>query len=401
MAHLRFYFDFVCPYAYLASLEIERLCADAGATLTFHPMLLGGVFRSIGAPDVPRMPAPKSALNDREIERWAILRGATLKRPEAHPRRTVLALRATLAVEAPADRVRAAHALFAAYWRDGRDVEDPRVVAAALDEAGLDGAALVSASGETAAKEALRRETDDAVREGVFGAPAFLVEANGTKELLWGQDRMAFVHRALREKKPLEFYFDFSSPYAYLASTQVRGLAARAGSPLMLRPVLLGALFKSLGTANVPLFDMSPSKQKYNGEELTRFASFHGVPFKFTTHFPTNTVKALRLVLIAPEAARHDLIDALFKALWVENRDISTDPVLLEVLAQLGHDSGWLARTNEDAVKLALREANDAALARGVFGVPTFVVGQELFWGQDRLRQVERELIGNYAMNQP
>jgi 2-hydroxychromene-2-carboxylate isomerase len=399
VAKLTFFFDYVCPYAYLASREVERLARDTDAELKLEPVLLGGIFRSIGAPDTPVMATPKAVLNEKEIARWSRRRGVVLKRPADHPRRTVLALRATHAAPPPA-RSNVMRALFETYWRDGLDLEDPKVVQAALDGAGIDGASIVSAAGEAAAKDALRGATDHAVEEGVFGVPTFLVErSDGEKEIFWGQDRLSLVHRALRTPKRVDFFFDFSSPYAYLASTQVRALVARTGAAITYRPVLLGALFKTLGTPNVPLFAMPESKQRYNARELSRYAEYLGVHFKFASAFPMNTVKALRLVLVTDEAHRPNLIDALFRALWSEDRDISNDDELRKILASASLDTALLDQTSQEGVKMALRDANDVALSRGVFGVPTFAIDGELFWGQDRLREVERAIIGDFAMD--
>lgn len=198
MSAVDFFFDLVCPYAYLAHLRVERLCAAKGALLVHRPVLLGGIFRAIGTPDVPMttMPAAKRRLVALDLERWSRKHGMPLRFPAEHPRRTVLALRAMLAAGEggiPA----AARALYAAYWREGLDVEDPAVVRRTLDQAGLDGAALVIAAGTDALKEGLRAATDAAVAAGVFGVPSFLVHGPRGAQLFWGQDRLGFVERAI------------------------------------------------------------------------------------------------------------------------------------------------------------------------------------------------------------
>jgi 2-hydroxychromene-2-carboxylate isomerase len=192
------FYDFSCPYAYLAHTQIEALCARASAELVWRPMLLGGVFQAVGSAQVPMttMSPAKALHNALDMLRWADHFGVPLTMPPAHPNRTVLALRATLAAEAEIPR--ASKALFRAYWERGLDVSQPAVVREALDQAGLDGAALLHRAADPPIKEALRARTAEAVARGVFGAPTFVVNAPGvTDALFWGQDRLAFVEKAL------------------------------------------------------------------------------------------------------------------------------------------------------------------------------------------------------------
>lgn len=198
MKRVDFFYDFSCPYAYLAHTQIEALCARAGAELVWRPMLLGGVFKAVGTVQVPfaAMTAEKARHNACDMMRWADHFDVPLTLPPTHPNRTVLALRATLA--AGAEIPRASKALFAAYWVLGRDVAQPAVVREALDGAGLDGEALLARAEDPAIKEALRIRTEEAVAHGVFGAPAFVVTAPGVAgDLFWGQDRLDFVEKSL------------------------------------------------------------------------------------------------------------------------------------------------------------------------------------------------------------
>ena len=188
----QFFYDFVCPFAYLATVQVEALAARTGATMQWRPFLLGGVLAKVGGGAVPTPARTIHSLRDQA--RWAEVLEVPLRVPAAHPRRTVLALRAALA--AGADLPRASRALFRAYWAQGLDVEDPSVVALALSQEGLDGAALVDRA--PTMKDELRRRTDEAVAAGVFGAPAFVVRGR----LFWGQDRMHFVEKALRGWDP-------------------------------------------------------------------------------------------------------------------------------------------------------------------------------------------------------
>jgi 2-hydroxychromene-2-carboxylate isomerase len=194
-AKVDFYFDVVCPYAYLAHTQVERVCA--GAELVWKPILLGGLFRVIGAGDgpMPGMPATKARLNLLDMHRWAARDNVPLNMPNAHPRRTVLAMRAILA---SGDVPRAAKELFRRYWRDGLDVSNPDVVADALDSAGFDGRAVVDRAEDPEIKRALRDAVDEAAAAGAFGVPTFVVHRPGADpELIWGQDRLHFVTAAI------------------------------------------------------------------------------------------------------------------------------------------------------------------------------------------------------------
>ncbi len=409
MKRVELYYDYSCPYAYLASTRIEALCARTGAELVWRPMLLGGVFRALGMPDVPALAPAKARLNHLDMHRWADWHGVPLVMPPGHPNRTVLALRATLAAEGGA--AAASKALFQAYWALGRDVSRPEVVADVLTGAGLDGPGLVRRADDPSIKDALRARTDEAVARGVFGAPTFFVTVDGKTDTFWGQDRLDFVEKALggaRSQRaapgpdqPLvagrevSFFFDYSSPFAYLASTQIEAVARRAGAAIRWRPFLLGALFKAIGTADVPLLGMPEPKRLLAGLDMTRWAEHLAVPLRFASRFPMSSVKALRMTLQLPDAQRPPLVHALYRAAWADDRDISSDAELSAIAASAGLDGAALvAGTRDDAVKARLKEATDEAQAAGLCGAPSFLVGDLLFWGQDRLAFVERALQG-------
>jgi 2-hydroxychromene-2-carboxylate isomerase len=434
--HVEIYFDFSCPFAYLASTQIEALCARAGAALVWRPMLLGAVFRGAGQPDEPMraMSPAKTRHNLLDIHRWAERRGVPLTMPAGHPMRTVRALRALLAVSEPRWPA-VIHALYRAYWQRGDGFDSAETVAAALAEAGLDQAAIaaaLAANDDPAIKDELRRRTDEAVARGVFGAPAMFVHVDDLErpEMFWGQDRLHMVEAMLAGWRPgrtpppahahadapapasastsapasasgprtLHFWYDFSSPFSYLAATQIEAACARAGTHLVWQPMLLGALFKEVGTPNVPLLAMPASKRAYVNRDLDHWADYLRVPFRFASRFPMRTVTALRLALLAGDRIA-ELSHALFRALWVEDRDIDDAATLAAILRQHGFDpDSMLARTQEPAIKQALVDQTTRAAQAGVFGAPTMVVAHEcgdlLFWGQDRLILAEAAAAG-------
>jgi 2-hydroxychromene-2-carboxylate isomerase len=186
----------------------------------------------------------------------------------------------------------------------------------------------------------------------------------------------------------VRFYFDYSSPFAYLGSTQIERVAREAGGSIEWRPFLLGALFRAIGTPNVPLLAMPAPKQHYQRLELDRWARHWDVPFTFTTHFPLRTVDALRLTLLAPDDRKVALIHRLMRAAWVEDLDLADATVLAACARDASVEEGLLERTAD--AREALRGATDEAVQAGCPGAPCFVVDGELFWGQDRL-----ELVGD------
>jgi 2-hydroxychromene-2-carboxylate isomerase len=191
----------------------------------------------------------------------------------------------------------------------------------------------------------------------------------------------------------LEFYFDFSSPYGYVASEKVEALAARHGCTAQWRPILLGAAFKLTGGAPLPGV---PLKGDYALRDFSRNARYHGVEYRHPSRFPFSALTPSRAFYWAdgkaPTRAKL-LARALFRACYVEDIDISVLENCVAVCAKSGYDAGEvLSGINDPATKERTRSEVDSALAKGVFGSPFFIVGGEPFWGSDRLNQVERWL---------
>jgi len=191
----------------------------------------------------------------------------------------------------------------------------------------------------------------------------------------------------------IDFYFDFSSPYGYLASRLIGPLAARHGRDVRWRPIMLGAVFPKTGGR--PLVEL-PLKGDYARRDLPRTARHLGIPFAMPTRFPLVTLAVARafywLEDTSPERAV-PLAGAAFEAFFVHDRDISDRAVVAELLAAAGADpDAGLAAISTPAVKERLKAATEAAIGLGVFGSPFFIVDGEPFWGVDRLDQVDRWL---------
>jgi 2-hydroxychromene-2-carboxylate isomerase len=197
MRTLDFWFDYSCPYAYLASTQVEALAGRTGARLVYRPMLLGGVFAANGTPQklFATLSPAKAAHNARDLARWAELWGVPLTMPAGHPLRTVEALRATVATGIDPGVV---HAFYRAYWVDGRGPSEDATLREVLGAAGHDPDRIVASITRPEAKDDLRRRTDEAIALGIFGAPAFVVDG---ARMYWGQDRMHFVERDLKDER--------------------------------------------------------------------------------------------------------------------------------------------------------------------------------------------------------
>jgi 2-hydroxychromene-2-carboxylate isomerase len=193
--------------------------------------------------------------------------------------------------------------------------------------------------------------------------------------------------------QPLQFHFDFSSPYGYLASERIEALAARHQRGVEWRPMLLGAVFKITGTQPLTFV---PLKGDYTRRDLPRTARFHGIAFRMPSQCPIPTQAAARLVVWQRglDAARcAPLVKALYRAYFVDDRDISDPDVAASVAAEAGSDrSAARAAIDDTAIKDALKRDVDAAIAAGVFGSPFVIVDGEPFWGLDRFDQIERWL---------
>ena len=193
--------------------------------------------------------------------------------------------------------------------------------------------------------------------------------------------------------KTVECFFDVGSPASYLAWTQLPALAERRQAQLIWKPMLLGGVFKATGNQSPAAI---PAKSKWMDGDLKAFARRYGVPYARNPWFPVNTMILMRGAVAMQQQGRlASYVNAIFRAMWVEPQNMNDPQIVGEVLAKAGFEPRqMLALVEEQGVKDALRANTEEAVSRGVFGAPTFFVGDRMFFGQDRLDFVE-EALGN------
>lgn len=194
----------------------------------------------------------------------------------------------------------------------------------------------------------------------------------------------------------VEFHFDFGSPNAYLAHKLIRGIEQRTGAAFVYVPVLLGGVFKL--TNNVaPLVQFKDVKNKleYQRLEMRRFVERHGLKqFRWNPNFPVNTVQIMRGGIVAQmDGSLMPYVDAVFHHMWEAPKKMDDPAVIRAALEGSGVDAARiLARIQDQDVKDALLKNTEASVARGTFGAPTFFVGDEMYFGKDRLRDLEEAI---------
>lgn len=200
--------------------------------------------------------------------------------------------------------------------------------------------------------------------------------------------------RETAEEGAILFYFDFASPYAYLASTQMDGLAERTGRRVVWRPMMLGAAMKLTGAQPLVLM---PMRGDYARHDLKRFAAFLGVPFEMPPRMPIRSLAPARAFYWLRDrdgGKAVELAKALFVAHFGRGEDIEPAAKVAEIARSLGiDDAALLAGIEDPAIKETLKRETDGAIGRGVFGAPFFLVDGEPFWGADRLPHLERWLL--------
>jgi 2-hydroxychromene-2-carboxylate isomerase len=195
-------------------------------------------------------------------------------------------------------------------------------------------------------------------------------------------------------ERSVEYFFDFGSPTSYLASTQLPKIAAETGAAIVWRPMLLGGVFKATGNKS-PV--EVPAKGRWMNGDIRRWAERYRVPFRFNPHFPINTLTLMRGATGLQMRQPHDFaryLDVVQRAMWETAKNLGDPAVLAATLGEAGFDGdAFAALVADPEVKARLIATTDEAVARGVFGAPTFFVGEAMFFGQDRLDFVREALL--------
>lgn len=194
----------------------------------------------------------------------------------------------------------------------------------------------------------------------------------------------------------VEFHFDFGSPNAYLCHKVISSITQRTGVPFKYVPVLLGGVFKLTGNQSpMSAFKAIKNKPEYNMLEMKRFISKHRIPFKMNPHFPVNTVQIMRGAVAADlDGKLLPYADAVFHHMWEDPKKMDDAETIKAALDSSGLDGArYLARGQDQDVKDLLLKNTEASVARGTFGSPTFFVDDEIYFGKDRLRDIEDEIV--------
>lgn len=195
-------------------------------------------------------------------------------------------------------------------------------------------------------------------------------------------------------KQTIDFYYDLTSPYSYVAAELIEGIAREGNAEVNYLPTLLGFVFKATGNS-APM--MNPTKGKYSANDFLRTARYYDLPIQWPKQFPINATCATRALLKLKDQQPDkmgELTRALYRAYFVEGKDITTVDGVAAVADAIGLNGADLALANDDeAYKAKTRDLVQQAVGAGMFGAPYFVVGKECFWGQDRMEQLRRWVV--------
>jgi 2-hydroxychromene-2-carboxylate isomerase len=198
------------------------------------------------------------------------------------------------------------------------------------------------------------------------------------------------------QKPRLEFWYELASTYSYLSAMRVEGMANAAGVELVWKPFVLGPIFRAQGWNSSP-FNIYPAKGRYMVREMERLTAERGLPFKLPSPFPQNSLYAARLALIGHnEGWGPEFTRAVYTAEFGGGVNIADKQALAAILERLGHDAGTLlARIEQAEIKERLRQQTEEAQELGIFGAPSFLAQDELYWGDDRLEQALARLTNS------
>jgi 2-hydroxychromene-2-carboxylate isomerase len=184
----------------------------------------------------------------------------------------------------------------------------------------------------------------------------------------------------------LEFWYDFASPYSWIAAERIDGLATAAGVAVRWRPFIIGPILRLRPDNPSPVQNATPAQRAYRRRDVERLCAKYGLPLRWPTSYPRNGLLGARLARAVSDDLRPTLSRAIYRANFVDDREISDATVMQEVLAARGHDAeALLAAGLTENNKRGLIADVDEAMTHGIFGAPSFLIGNELFWGNDRL----------------
>lgn len=414
MREILFFFDIVCPFAYTASTLLTELSIKLNARFIWKPVLLGGLYKATDAPQGAKGSAMDPLSNSKRMYSGLDLLRTLSRYKVAYKdgvgptQRTLTPMRLLTAAPDQNTLIPLAHRLFRMYWFEGRDMTQLSNLQEAVEDVQWPVDAENTIELEEV-KQQLKRSTEQAAEMGVFGVPTFQFEDS----LFFGVDsiyRLAhklsatyvkplrvYNHPMASRKVKLAFYYDYSSPWSFLAFSRLEEVL-RNVAPVQVEvefiPVLVGGIFRILNAPMVPLTTMPRVKAEYYSNDLNENIKMLKLPFVYSSHFPLRSVLALR----ADIASGHHplLMQKLFSAAWQGDKNIAQDDVISDLIREAGLDSkSLLLSAQSDAVKAQLRANTERAVANGAFGVPTFQVdGGNIVWGQDRLNVVEDLICG-------
>ena len=413
MSEVDFYFDIVCPFAYLASTQINQLCSRYNVTLTWKPVLLGGLYEFSKAKQGKQnsamsvVPPVKRLYFSRDAQ-WQQHRfKITQKYPTGWPTRTLPVQRLLTAITDNQQRMECAQRLYHDLWVENVDITKRSYLQSLALEFGTD----IKMIDDPDIKRKLTENTRNATRKyNMFGVPTMVVRVSkdlSREHVFFGVDRLPFLNMLLRDQSmtqtpkmllewpslsqfadsssnSIEFFFDFASPFSFLGYMRLHEFKPFADR-IILKPVVLGALFKAAGTVGTPMARASPIKAKYMGMDMQRWFTAAGVPWKMNSKFPLRTILPLRVFLVD-----HRTVDCIFKGCWQSDIDISNPKVLRQWLDRNGFDGAKLIEraSTDKSIKQELKDNSEFAVKKKMFGVPTYVVNQaydRFCFGQDRM----------------
>ncbi|KAJ3327229.1 hypothetical protein HDU93_002073, partial [Gonapodya sp. JEL0774] len=434
---IEFYYNITCPWSYIASKRLEKIAQRIGVTIIYKPALLSSSFR-VSPFDVPDGPhGNKARYLTREIGRTAKRFGVPLGFRKQHPVDSMPALSLLTSLE-PGLRRQLTGTFFDAYFARGLDIGSPSILQSLVSQVLADHFDIFDGVENKKWAKALELSTEEAETRGAPFSPSFWVPDSRVVQggrMFCGADRLHFMESAVRalneskidlipaplprirqgpleNKRKLTFWFDFSSPWTYLGWTQLRRIVDEMGPNLELElvPTLLGIVFREIGTPVEPRKEISQQAADWSDNDMADWVSYWsrlpdasekenqvqlkwiGGPLKGKKHFPIRTPLPLRVVCLKTE---WKLIDAIFKAAWVADLDISNADVLSSVLVSAGYSPELVHAADSAVARDALKANTTRAVVAGVCGFPTYQIdNRELIWGQDKIDVVSDILLG-------